>query len=256
VTSMLKRPHRYRTSTEPPTTDGAEALARGKPKKVPPLAATSSNVVAQSVYGRVLPRRYVIPALALGLCILVLIATQHLSKTLDYHGIIRTLRQLPPGLLIRSLAATTLSYLALIGRDAVALRYIGAKVPRLLLWIGTVAGSALGNAVGFGALTGGAVRYRVYGPAGISATQVARLSVLTGATFAFSLVVLSGLGFAYAAPAISSALGMSAVVVRGCGLIVLAGTAMLIGWCRPEREPLRLGRICIESPARSSYACS
>ena len=107
--------------------------------------------------------------LALGLCVLVLVATQHLSKTLDYHSIIKTLRQLPPGLLVRSLAATTLSYLALIGRDAVALRYIGARVPRPLLWIGTVAGSALGNAVGFGALTGGAVRYRVYGAAGISA---------------------------------------------------------------------------------------
>ena len=62
---------------------------------------------------------------------------------------------MPPGLLVRSLLATALSYLALVGRDAVALRYIGAKVPRPLLWIGTVAGSALGNAVGFGALTGG-----------------------------------------------------------------------------------------------------
>ena len=192
----------------------------------------------------------VVPALALALCVLVLIATQHLSKTLDYHAIVKTLRQLPPELLVWSLAATTLSYLALIGRDAVALRYIGARVPRPLLWIGTVAGSALGNAVGFGALTGGAVRYRVYGAAGISATQVARLSVLTGATFAFSLIVWSGLGFAYAAPAISTALGMSAVAVRGCGLAMAAGGAMLIAWCRPGRAPIRLGRISIESPTR------
>ena len=101
---------------------------------------------------------------------------------------------MPPGLLVRSLAATALSYFALVGRDAVALRYIGAKVPGPLLWIGTVAGSALGNAVGFGALTGGAVRYRVYGAVGVSAAQVARLSALTGATFAFGLAVLSGLG--------------------------------------------------------------
>src|ERR1700758_4183772 len=115
---------------------------------------------------------YVVPALALMLCALVLIATQHLSKTLDYHSVIKALRQLPPGLLVRSVLATALSYVALVGRDAVALRYIGAKVPRSLLWLGAVAGSALGNAVGFGALTGGAVRYRIYGAAGMSVGQV------------------------------------------------------------------------------------
>ena len=218
MTLMSNSPHRHQTSLQPQSMNGAGVMARGKPKKVPELAAPPSGAVAQPVDGRALRRRYVVPALALALCVLVLIATQHLSKTLDYHAIVKTLRQLPPELLVWSLAATTLSYLALIGRDAVALRYIGARVPRPLLWIGTVAGSALGNAVGFGALTGGAVRYRVYGAAGISATQVARLSVLTGATFAFSLIVWSGLGFAYAAPAISTALGMSAVAVRGCGL--------------------------------------
>jgi phosphatidylglycerol lysyltransferase len=69
--------------------------------------------------------------------------------------------------------ATMLSYLALVGRDVAALRMIGLKLPRPLLWVGAVAGSALGNAVGFGALTGGAVRYRVYGAAGVSAVQVA-----------------------------------------------------------------------------------
>ncbi len=250
MTLMSNSPHRHQTSLQPQSMNGAGVMARGKPKKVPELAAPPSGAVAQPVDGRALRRRYVVPALALALCVLVLIATQHLSKTLDYHAIVKTLRQLPPESLVWSLAATTLSYLALIGRDAVALRYIGARVPRPLLWIGTVAGSALGNAVGFGALTGGAVRYRVYGAAGISATQVARLSVLTGATFAFSLIVWSGLGFAYAAPAISTALGMSAVAVRGCGLAMAAGGAMLIAWCRPGRAPIRLGRISIESPTR------
>ena len=52
---------------------------------------------------------------------LVLIATQHLSKSLDYHSVVKALRQLPSGLLVRSLLATALSYLALVGRDAVAL---------------------------------------------------------------------------------------------------------------------------------------
>jgi hypothetical protein len=39
---------------------------------------------------------------------------------------------LPPELLARSLMATMLSYLALVGRDAAALRMIGLKLPRPL----------------------------------------------------------------------------------------------------------------------------
>jgi len=35
------------------------------------------------------------------------------------------------------------------------------------LFLASFCGSALGNAVGFGALTGGAVRYRIYGAAGL-----------------------------------------------------------------------------------------
>ena len=69
-----------------------------------------------------------VPVLAFALCILVLFTAQHLTRTLDYHAVVKSLRQLPPGLLVRSLLATAVSYLALVGRDAVALRYIGAKV--------------------------------------------------------------------------------------------------------------------------------
>jgi len=123
-------------------------------------------------------------------------------------------------------------------------------VPAPLLWIGSIAGSALGNAVGFGVLTGGAVRYRVYRVAGVSAGQVARLSVLTSATFALGLVLLSGLFLVCASPSIGHMLGMSPAPPFACGLAVLAGGAALLGWSRPGRPPLRLGRISVVVPGR------
>jgi len=195
-------------------------------------------------------RRFAVPALALAVCVLLLVAAQHLTNTLDYHAVVKTLRRLPSALLIQSLLATGLSYLALVGRDAAGMRAIGAKVPAPLLWIGGVAGSALGNGVGFGALTGGAVRYRVYGMAGVGAAQVARLTVLTGATFALGLLVLSALGLVCAAPSIGRMLGMPVVPLFGGGLAVLACCAALIAWSRPGRPPLRLGRISLDLPGR------
>jgi len=199
-------------------------------------------------------RRFAMPALALGVCILVLLAAQDLTRTLDYHAVVKTLRHLPPDLLLAALVATALSYLGLVGRDATALRSVGAtgkrRVPGPVLWIGAIAGSALGNAVGFGALTGGAVRYRVYGVAGVSAGQVAQLSVLTAATFALGLVVMSALGLVCAAPAIAHPLHVPALALRGGGLAVLAASAALIAWARPGRPKLRVGRFSLELPDR------
>jgi len=51
-----------------------------------------------------------VPVLAFALCILVLFTAQHLTRTLDYHAVVKSLRQLPPGPLVRSLLATAVSY--------------------------------------------------------------------------------------------------------------------------------------------------
>src|SRR5215813_3601794 len=127
-------------------------------------------------------RRVVVPAFAIIACIVVLLAAQDLSHHFDYHAVIKTLRRLPPSVLAEAVLATAVSYLALVGRDAAGLRALGIKVPRALLWIGATAGSALGNALGFGALTGGAVRLRLLGAAGIDAAHIARLTALTSTT--------------------------------------------------------------------------
>jgi phosphatidylglycerol lysyltransferase len=201
-------------------------------------------------------RRWAVPVLALVVCSLVLIAAQDLTKTLDYHAVVKTLRRLSPGLLVRSLLATGLSYLALVARDAAGLRAIGGtgkqRVPAPLLWIGGVAGSALGNAVGFGALTGGAVRYRVYGAAGVSAGQVARLMVLTGSTFALGLVVMCALGLVCAASSVGRTLHVPSMPLLGGGAVVLAGCAALVAWSRPGRKPLRIGPVSLDMPDRGA----
>ncbi len=197
-------------------------------------------------------RRFAVPALALVICVLLLVAAQDLTKTLDYHAVIKTLRRLPPHLLVGSLLATGLSYLALVGRDAAGLRAIGARVPAPLLWVGGVAGSALGNAVGFGALTGGAVRYRVYGAAGLGAGQVARLTVLTSSTFAFALVVMSGFGLVGAASSIGRLLDVPPAALLAGGVAVLACCAALIAWSRPGRPALRIGGVGFEIPGRGA----
>ena len=193
-------------------------------------------------------RRSAPPLLALLVCALLLVGLQRLTLSLDYHAVVKHLFRLPGIALIEALAATALSYLALIGRDAVALRYLGARVTRPTLWLGAITGSALGNAAGFGVLTGGAVRYRILGAAGVRAEQVARLSVLTAATFALGLVTLAGLGATAAAPMVGEALGIPSHAVLAGGLAALALSAAIVGWTATGAHVLRFRRFSFEQP--------
>jgi phosphatidylglycerol lysyltransferase len=195
-------------------------------------------------------RRFALPGAALFLCAVLLWAAQGLSARFDYHSVIRTLHQLRATLLVQAFLATALSYAALVARDAVGLRYLGARVPRSTLWIGAFVGSALGNAVGFGTLTGGAVRYRVFGGAGVRPGQVARLLVLTSVTFGLGLVLFGSLGLMAAAPAVAGIAGLPPLAMAGIGTAGLAVSAAAVLACRPGRKPLRLWRFTLEWPGR------
>ena len=63
-----------------------------------------------------------------------------------------------------SFAFTTLSYLALTGYDALALRHLRIKVPYRLTALASFASYAFSFTLGFPLVTGAAVRYWIYGP--------------------------------------------------------------------------------------------
>lgn len=74
--------------------------------------------------------RVLSPLLALGIGLLLIVVFQHLSESVDYRSVIRQLRHMSAGEWGASLAATALSYLALVARDAVGLRYVAASAAR------------------------------------------------------------------------------------------------------------------------------
>jgi phosphatidylglycerol lysyltransferase len=194
------------------------------------------------------------PSLAIAACVAALFAAQSLSHNFDYHAVINTLRRLPPEVVTSSLLASLISYLALVGRDAAALRALGIKVPRPLLWIGATAGSALGNAIGFGALTGGAVRLRVLGAAGIDAVHVARLTALTSTTFGLALLAFSCLGLVAAPDSIANMLLISATPLRAGGIAALATITILVVWCLSGRRTRVLSRLNLNVSLRGVFA--
>ncbi|QYD70669.1 bifunctional lysylphosphatidylglycerol flippase/synthetase MprF [Paraburkholderia edwinii] len=198
-------------------------------------------------------RQCLVPAIALGVCALLLVVFQHLSQTVDYRSVVVQLCHLSVREWVGALGATAASYIALVGRDAVGLRYVGASVPRAPLWVGATVGSALGNATGFGALTGGAVRCRVYGVAGVTPVQVGQMTVFTSVTLALALALMTAAGMVADAPTLAHMTGLAPGTLRVIGGALLVGFAVLIFACRPAAQRVQLSariRIAFMVPAR------
>ncbi|MGN6316637.1 bifunctional lysylphosphatidylglycerol flippase/synthetase MprF [Trinickia sp.] len=198
-------------------------------------------------------KRLVPPALALVISVLLLLALQRISQGVNYHSVCRRLFDIAPGRWVAALAATAASFVALVARDEIGLRHVQAKVSRPLLWIGATAASALGNIAGFGALTGGAVRCRVYGAAGVTPSQVGRLTVFTSVSLVLALVLVSALGALWDTALLATMLHVSPGGLRVGSLLVLASLAAAVACCGPstKRIETRWRRIAIDIPGRA-----
>ncbi len=198
-------------------------------------------------------KRLVSPAFALGVCVLLLLAVQHMSRGLNYHSVCRQLFAIAPGNWLAALGATALSYVALVARDAIGLRHVGAKVPRALLWIGATAASALGNVAGFGALTGGAVRCRVYGAAGVTPSHVGRLTVFTSVSLAWALLLVSAFGALWDTASLAAMTHLSPEILRSGSAVLLGASMLAIGCCGPQTKTIgaRWQRFALDLPARA-----
>jgi phosphatidylglycerol lysyltransferase len=198
-------------------------------------------------------KRMVSPAFALAICLLLLFALQRISLGINYHAVSHQLFRIAPARWAAALAATALSFVALVVRDEIGLRHVDAKVPRALLWIGATAASALGNIAGFGALTGGAVRCRVYRAAGVTPSQVGRLTVFTSVSLVLALLLVSAAGGLWDTGALAAMTHASPSTVRLGSAIVLGATALAVAACgaRTKRVETRWRRIAFDVPSRA-----
>ena len=193
-------------------------------------------------------RRLMAPAIGLVACGIVLVLLHGLSHGIDYHAMIRAMRRTPNRLLLWSVGATAVSYVALIARDVCALKYVGARIPASALLLGSFCGSALGNAVGFGALTGGAVRYRAYGAVGVQSDQITRIMLFITAGFGVGLAAYAAASALFAGRTIARLLHLSPMALHVGGIVTLGVIGFLVVACGLRRTPIRLGQWLIEVP--------
>lgn len=125
---------------------------------------------------------------------LLLHSLQGIVQTLNYSAVITAVHLTPASAIAAALGAVALSYFSLTGYDAISLRLVGAKVPYRVVAQTSFIGYALGNTVGMGMLTGGAVRMRLFMAAGAEAGQVTRAIIINALGFGLGIGCLGAVG--------------------------------------------------------------
>ncbi len=87
---------------------------------------------------------------------------------------------------------TALSYLTLMSYDRMAVSHVGKDVALGRIALTSFTSNVFAHNVGFGVITSSSVRYRMYGSAGLSAVDIAAISIFCWLAFALGVFSLSG----------------------------------------------------------------
>lgn len=179
---------------------------------------------------------------------IVVAALHNALQGISMPAVIESLRVLPVGAVAASLAATAVSFAVLLGNDVAALRYAGGSAPPRAIALASFCGYALGNVIGFGGLSGGAVRYRLYSAAGVSPGKIARVTLFIAVAFGVGASETIAFGLLFRAPPVAALCGLPVPVLHGIGALLIAAFAVLLTLCAVRPVALRIGPVAIESP--------
>ncbi|TRO13572.1 bifunctional lysylphosphatidylglycerol flippase/synthetase MprF [Ectopseudomonas mendocina] len=232
-------------------------MSRAVPE-LPVQGADAPDLLSSSQPGWLQRNRHLIGlGLSLLLFGLALVACWHLVREINPDQVCESLAAVSPQALLGALLATVLGFLVMLAYEWSASRYADVDLPPPTLALGGFCAFAIGNAVGLSALSGGSVRYRLYGHNGLGAGDVARMSLFASLSLGVSLPILAALAALFDLEDASAALRLSEPVLAVLAIAVLATAltvALLVSRKRLAERPapgcwqVDLGRFSLRLP--------
>jgi phosphatidylglycerol lysyltransferase len=172
-----------------------------------------------------------------------------LLAELDLREVAEQVRATPWGTLALAIAATALAYLSLAGYDWSALRYIGRPLPLPVVLTGGLMAYAFGNTIGLSPVSGGAVRWRIYGALGLDGYDVAAVSTFAAVAFGVAATLVGLAGLAWQPQALAAVLPMPPDLVRAGALALIAAIVLPLVRASARGAALRLWRVTVRAPS-------
>lgn len=183
-------------------------------------------------------RRWVYAVLALLLGALVVQALHTVVAQISYAQVVAAVRATPGSALLLAAAVTTLAYFALTFYDRTALAHVGVRLPHAVVGKTAFIAYALSNTIGLGMLTGGAVRLRLYGAAGLEAGVISRVILFNAVGFTVGTTVVGAAAMVWGSATAHVLMGVPAALLQGAGVgvLVAAGWFLVVCWRGGQRE--------------------
>lgn len=199
--------------------------------------------------------RKMLPIL-MGVCLfgLGIYALRHLLISVDPVLVKAQIKAASSLNLALAIAATAVAYAALVGYDALALRFIGKKLPAPVVALGGFLGYAFGNNIGVSVISGGAVRYRIYSAYGLDAFEVATVSGYIAAAIGTGLTLIGLAALALHPSVIPQISTFSPMTIRFAALGILLAVSGVILFVSARGLRLRLWRFTLQLPEPRSLA--
>ena len=170
-------------------------------------------------------------------------------QRISVADVLRSMRETPARLLLLASACAAGAYLTLALYEIAVVRYvkhcIGRARPMLTAFIAFPLGHAIGQAV----LSGGALRYRMYTPAGFTASEVGATVLMAGLPYLLAFGLLFDLALVFGAERLAPLFRLSSGWLFALGLLGLAKDLGYLAFVRLRKAPIRLGGWAVRVPS-------
>jgi phosphatidylglycerol lysyltransferase len=200
---------------------------------------------------RIVP--FVKPLFVVALFAIALRVLQDTLAHYDYRQVIHYVSNLPVNQIVLAVVLTLLGYLVMTGYDTLAFRYIRHPLPYFKIALASFIGYAFNNNVGLSGLVGGSLRYRLYNAWRLNGVDIARVIAFCTMTFWLGFVILGGIFFLVAPPAVPPTLHIPFNSVQALGVVLLLPAIAYIAWITLRRKPIKIRHWEFELPSPTLF---
>ena len=193
-------------------------------------------------------RRWVVPVSSLIALVIAGLIVRGELRTTSYREIMSTVRAVPLSSILRALAATVACYLVMPLYDQLGLRYAGKSIPRSKALLASFLAYAFSQSLGFAAITGGAVRLRVWTANGLTTGDVARAAAFSAIGFWVGLLSMCGLALTFVSLPPQVLRFAPGLVLRVSGILLLSLVVSYMLMASFSRKPLKIAGLRFRPP--------
>lgn len=187
----------------------------------------------------------VVSVLLAGLAVWVLVRT---FQRIAFADVIAQMRAVPGTTLLVAALCAAGAFTTLACYEVAVVRYVKHCIGRARPMVTAFIAFPLGHAVGQAMLSGGAIRYRMYTPAGFSATEVGATVLLANLPYALAFGLFLDVALVVAADTLEPLFRISSGWLRVLGCIGLAKDLGYVLLVALRRKPVRLGGWAVSLP--------